>query len=61
MPAEWAPHASFTTAAACQTAEAEFTRDEWNRVGARNQNLPAWNTFVYRCHPDTVDPRGPKR
>jgi len=51
------------SAEACVTAQAGAVRDEQARTGDRNENnrnLVVWKTFIYRCLPDTVDPRGPK-
>lgn len=63
LPAAWSPYAGFANAQACVTAQAAAMRDDqargkdWSEVV---QNVEVRHTFIYRCLPDTVDPRGPK-
>lgn len=60
----WQPIRTFDTAEACNTAMYEADRREMNILGPkRNENKPKgalWDFFVYRCLPDTIDPREPK-
>lgn len=64
FPSDWQPTKAFDTAEACETVRKEAERDEWKIfLAKRNENKPKgarWDTFVYRCLPDTIDPRGPK-
>jgi hypothetical protein len=59
--ARWTPSRAFDTASACDAALNEANREEWRAMGERNKSGAAlWDTYVYRCLPDTIDPRGAK-
>jgi hypothetical protein len=47
LPSAWSPRQGFE--------KAEICLDAWKAIPAEEQK-----TFVYRCLPDTIDPRGPQ-
>jgi hypothetical protein len=61
VPSEWQPSPGYTTAKACQDALSEPEKNELDAMMKRNKaGAAVWNTYRFRCLPDTVDPRGPK-
>ena len=58
--AQWAPVRTFNALPPCNLAQEEATRAEDQQLSARNKDKSEWQTYLYRCLPDTVDPRGPK-
>jgi hypothetical protein len=63
FPSDWTPQRAYTGAKECETARERLEIDEFNHgLKQRNQRGAAvFNTFVFSCFPDTIDPRGPKK
>lgn len=60
-PAHWQPSKAYEKAAACTEALQQMEQETFKTVFARNKDKTGmWQTTIYRCFPDTVDPRGPR-
>ena len=59
--AEFEPIEAYKTAANCEQAQTEKMNREFQAVKERNgPGAKMWNTYIFRCLPDTIDPRGSK-
>ena len=61
LPSRLTPVRAYTKAEACDDARKESTSDEFNNMLKRNKGRKErWDSYIYLCLPDTVDPREPK-
>jgi hypothetical protein len=57
----WQPVMAYDKMTACTEAQSQFQILIFKTLAERNENKAGkWETTLYRCLPDTVDPRGPK-
>jgi len=60
-PSYWNPTAAYETAKACGDAESAAKEKEWDHALKRHKSgVSVFNTYAFRCLPDTIDPRGAK-
>ena len=61
LPSQWSPVRAYTTAKTCEDAQGESEKEEFRKLLDRKpDNKGLARAYLYRCLPDTVDPRGPK-
>jgi hypothetical protein len=60
-PSDFVPIEAYKTAASCNQAWSEKTNREGRATAERHcPGAKIWNTYIFRCLPDTVDPRASK-